>query len=259
MFHCRSERGRDYFLFEGIPYGKPPVGDLRFRRPEPADPWEGTLDATRHVMCPQVQPFLELATMGQEDCLVLNVYTPELPGTAAGDAKAERLKKKKKEERGKAVMVWIHGGGFWFGSGVDFRPNLAMDKEIVLVTVNYRLGALGFLSTGDDVMPANLGLWDQVLALRWVRDNVAQFGGDPDKVTIFGESAGGFSVFNQLMSPSSRGLYRAAIAQSGVSGTTWAATDRHPAYYARSVAGEVGCHADGAHQEILECLKKVWC
>ena len=99
------------------------MGDLRFRRPEAAPGWKGTLDATRWVQCTQVQPLLELTTEGQEDCLVLNVYTPRLPGETKGEEEG-RVK-------GLAVMVWIHGGGFWFGSGADFRPNFAMDHDIV--------------------------------------------------------------------------------------------------------------------------------
>ncbi|HEX8804812.1 MAG TPA: carboxylesterase/lipase family protein [Acidimicrobiales bacterium] len=193
--------------FRGIPYGRV-VG--RFRPAEPAEPWSGVREATRFgPMAPQNPSPLESMIGGQEaasaeDCLFLNVFTP-----AADDAH-------------RPVMVWIHGGGFTAGSGhVPWYDGTALARtgDVVVVTVNYRLGALGFLHLGhlDPALAGSgtNGLRDQVAALRWVRDNVAAFGGDPGNVTIFGESAGGMSVGTLLGTPEAAGLFHGAIAQSG--------------------------------------------
>ncbi|XP_068084827.1 esterase FE4-like [Anabrus simplex] len=190
-----------YYSFLGIPYAKPPVGNLRFKAPIPAEPWNGTLEALYEGnMCKQTDR-AGTAPLGDEDCLFLNVYTPELPGSGPL----------------RPVMVWIHGGGYLFGSGnKDGQgPQFLLNEGVVYVSINYRLGVFGFLSTEDEVAPGNAGLKDQVLALRWVQQNIAAFGGDPDQVTIFGESAGGTSVQYHLLSPMSKGLFRGAIAQSG--------------------------------------------
>lgn len=192
----------DYRLFQGIPYAAPPVGPLRWQPPQPTLPWSGMLDASKPgPQCIQETPHESRTSKPtSEDCLTLNVWTP-----AAGRA-SDKL----------PVMVWIHGGGFVNGSGDIYHARyLAARGRIVVVTINYRLGALGFLahpSLGGDV--GNYGLADQQAALRWVRDNIAAFGGDPAKVTIAGESAGGMSVCDHLVAPGSAGLFRAAIIQS---------------------------------------------
>ena len=198
-------------VFRGIPFAKPPVGERRFRRPEPPDPWAGIRDASAFgPSAPQMKmqiDFLPGMDVGaqSEDCLYLNVFAP-----AAAGAK-------------RPVLVWIHGGAFTIGSGsqslYDVRP-LVRRGEVVLVTVNYRLGALGFLHLaellGEEFAgAANAGLLDQVAALAWLQRNLAAFGGDPDNVTIFGESAGGMSVGSLLGMPAARGLFQRAIAQSG--------------------------------------------
>jgi para-nitrobenzyl esterase len=192
--------------FRGIPYARAE----RFRPAQPTEPWVGVRDATDFgPIAPQNPSPLEAmlgaqAQTGAEECLVANVYTP-----AAGDA-------------GRPVMVWIHGGAFVAGSGhVPWYngSHLARLYDVVVVTLNYRLGALGFLQLGHldrgFAGSGSNGITDQVQALRWVRDNIAGFGGDPGNVTIFGESAGGMSVATLLGTPAARGLFRGAIAQSG--------------------------------------------
>ncbi len=208
--------GRDeggLVVFRGIPYAAPPVGARRLRPPEPCPPWRGVRSASRFgASAPQgaavarfIQAMIGVASVGQnEDCLTLNVWTP------ASDA------------RRRPVLVWIHGGAFVMGSGsttlYDGR-HLAERGDVVVVTLNYRLGALGFLDLkavgGGSDAPSNLGLRDQIAALRWVRDNIEAFGGDPECVTVFGESAGGMSVGALRGTPDTRGLFQRAILQSG--------------------------------------------
>jgi len=194
-------------VFRGIPYAAPPIGDLRWREPQPAAAWKGVRKATEFgPRCVQGPIFDDMVFRDQpgEDCLCLNVWTPARP---------EKL----------PVMVWIHGGGFQAGSASEPRQDggrLAR-KGVVVVSLNYRLGVFGFLAhpalTKESAHGAsgNYGLMDQVAALRWVRDNVAGFGGDPGNVTIFGESAGSFAVSALMASPLARGLFQRAIGESG--------------------------------------------
>jgi para-nitrobenzyl esterase len=207
-------------VFSGIPYAAAPVGHLRWRPPQPAESWDGIRDAsTFGPIAPQpaAVPGItspsdpEASEPQSEDCLSLNVWTPALPDAPAAPPGG-----------GKPVLVWIHGGGFTSGSGSVFLyrgGNLARNGDAVVVTINYRLGALGFLGHRSfrqgDRLVGNWGLHDQVAALRWVRRNIAAFGGDPGNITIFGESAGGFSVSALLGAPDARGLFRRAIVQSG--------------------------------------------
>ena len=160
-------------------YGQSPTGALRFQKPEKFEAGEILFDVSGEskVMCSQWNNDYT-AMVGQEDCLLLNVYVP----TTGIDQGANV-----------PVMVWIHGGAFVSGSGTfgDFGPQYFMDLGVVMVTVNYRLGPFGFLSSATEELPGNLGLWDQSLALHWVRDNIHHFGGDSDQITLFGESAGG--------------------------------------------------------------------
>lgn len=196
-------------VFRGIPYAAAPVGPLRWQAPEPPTPWTGVRDATKPgARCIQdIRRDPDFGRAASEDCLNLNVWTPR--GATPSNKRP--------------VMVWIHGGGFLNGSADIYDAHwMTTQGDIVVVTINYRLGALGFLAldalTRDDTRDGdvgNYGLADQQAALHWVHDNIAKFGGDPDKVTIAGESAGAMSVCDHLIAPGSAGLYRSAILQSG--------------------------------------------
>jgi len=209
----RGTERRGVLAFRGIPYAAPPLGRLRFRAPEPPAPWAGVRDASASGSgAPQRGGTLLGGAVARlagpaatsEDCLTLDVVTPAADGAR------------------RPVLVWIHGGAFVMGAGsgiVYGGGRLAHRGDVVVVTLNYRLGALGYLALGD-VAPAagfdaNLGLRDQLAALEWVQANIAAFGGDPANVTVFGESAGGMSVGALLGVPRARGLFARAIAQSG--------------------------------------------
>ncbi|KAK3911255.1 Venom carboxylesterase-6 [Frankliniella fusca] len=235
-----TRHGRPIAAFEGVPYAQPPVGKLRYKAPVAAEPLSGVRVADKpSPVCIQIDLFKgSTSPEGSEDCLYANIYAPETV------SRAQPL----------PVMVWVHGGGFFSGSGCIYGPEFLLDKDVVLVTFNYRLGALGFLSTGDDVIPGNFGMKDQVQLLRWVRDNIAAFGGDPDQVTIFGESAGGASVHALTLSPLAKGLFHRAIPMSGTALSPWAF--RSKAWTARAsakLAAAVGCPAQPSDQ-LLECL-----
>lgn len=213
--------------WRGIPYAAPPTGPLRWRAPRPAEPWTGVLEANAHgSMAPQYADLLagvparqrgQIA--GSEDCLTLNIFAPAFePGAIPGAGQR------------RPVMVWIHGGGNSVGTSAtyDAARNYAIHDGMVVVTVNYRLGALGWfthpaLHEAADVTPeersGNFGTLDLIASLRWVRDNITAFGGDPGCVTIFGESAGGQNVLTLLVSPLAQGLFHRAIAQSPVAET----------------------------------------
>nr|AIY68358.1 esterase [Leptinotarsa decemlineata] len=206
-----SQRGISFYAFQQIPYAKPPVGELRFREPLPPDNWNGILDATYNdKSCIQFSNYYNanISNYENEDCLYINVYTPEFPSTNLS----------------LPVMYFIYGGGFLNGAA-NFEyagPHYLLESGVIVVTVNYRVGAFGFLATGDKIIPGNYGLKDQQMGLKWVQKNIKYFGGDPEKVTIFGQSAGGSSVAFQVMSKGSKGLFRAAIAQSGSNIVPWA-------------------------------------
>lgn len=205
-------------IFRGVPYAQPPVGELRFRRPQEHEPWEGVRDCTRFsAVCPQAdlrgmdlygKEFYDgEEVVMNEDCLYLNIWTP------AGST----------PESGLPVLFWIHGGAFLHGHGSEkeFDGEGFAKKGVILVTINYRVNAFGFFAHPDleaenaEGVSGNYGILDQIFALRWVRENIAAFGGDPEKITIFGQSAGCMSVQTIISSPLSAGMMRGAVLQSG--------------------------------------------
>ncbi|HEX4340743.1 MAG TPA: carboxylesterase family protein [Polyangiaceae bacterium] len=192
--------------YKGIPYAAPPVGPLRWKPPQKAAPLAAPLDATKFGSgCAQPKGFFGTDS-ASEDCLFLNVYAPAGPGPYP-------------------VMFWIHGGAFLAGESTEYDPTKLVAEGVIVVTINYRLGMLGFLAhpaidNGAGMASTNFGLLDQQLALHWVQDNIGSFGGDKNNVTIFGESAGGFSVHSQLVMPGAHGLFQKAIVESGAYGNT---------------------------------------
>ncbi|XP_018588456.1 bile salt-activated lipase-like [Scleropages formosus] len=232
---------RNMDIFRGIPFAAPPG---RFEKPKPHPGWNGILKATDfQKRCLQVD-FTQTHPMGSEDCLYLNIWVPQ------GRQVSTDL----------PVMVFIYGGGFLVGAGqgANFLDNYLYDGQeiadrgkVIVVTFNYRVGTMGFLSSGDASGPGNYGLWDQHAAIAWVHRNIKAFGGDPNNITIFGESAGAVSVNFQILSPHSKGLIRRAISQSGVALTPWA-YNKNPRTLAERVAIKVGCPTD---ETMMSCLK----
>jgi para-nitrobenzyl esterase len=222
----------DKRVFRSIRYAAAPVGELRFAPPRAPEPWQDTV-LSEPLACPQLAADGQL--IGSEDCLQLDVWTPrERPAAPL------------------PVMVWIHGGGFTAGSGHLADTRLPA-RGVILVTINYRLGALGFLAhpaLGAD--SGNAAILDQRFALQWVRDNIAAFDGDPEQVTIFGESAGGSAVCAQLWSPGSAGLFQRAIMQSGALCGRQSRTLAEGEAQGVRLAEAVGCAAEG---DVLGCLR----
>lgn len=239
----RGRSTEDHRIFQGIPFAKPPTGSLRFRSPRPVEPWSGVKDATkRKVGCSQWFPGGNGPTFyGREDCLYLNVHVPT--GEQVQDAGEL------------PVMVFFHGGGFGGGDGGAYDPRrVTRQGGVIVVTANYRLGPLGFLghpSLGDPAV-GNFGLADQQAALRWVQRNISAFGGDPGNVTLWGESAGAYSVCAQLASPAARGLFHRAIMQSGPCGNDLL-TRKEAAQRAEQAADALGCR----DANVAACLRQV--
>jgi para-nitrobenzyl esterase len=232
--------------FLGVRYAQPPVGDLRWRPPRPVSPGEQQLDATQFgSSCPQGKsPWGTPST--SEDCLFLNIYVP----TATGGSPLW--------ERKLPVMMWIYGGGFTGGDGAAYDPTgLVQEGNVIVVTINYRLGALGLFAhpalDAEHHLLANYALMDQQLALKWLKRNISGFGGDPDNITIFGESAGGISIYAHLVSPLASGLFQKAIIESGAPDYI---TLQQAEADGVTLAGKVGC-TQGTQEQIAACLRAV--
>ncbi|KAL3282162.1 hypothetical protein HHI36_005357 [Cryptolaemus montrouzieri] len=242
----KTKEGREFQAFQGIPFAEPPVGDLRFRSPVPKKPWSMVLDATKpHTVCPQIDTDVHKGVVdGEEDCLFLNVYKPMLHHESTDSL---------------PVMVYFHGGGFNFGAGNSdyYGPQTLLDRDIILVVTNYRLGILGFFSTGDEVAPGNYGLKDQSLALKWVNKNIKYFNGDPEKVTIFGNSAGATCSQLHIVSPLSKGLFQKVISQSGTSLNHWVTmAEDESANNVMKLAKNLGCSTNTS-SDIVNCLRVI--
>ncbi|KAK3105763.1 hypothetical protein FSP39_005039 [Pinctada imbricata] len=238
-----KESGAKIYQFRGIRFAKAPTGDLRFSKPVAVDPWTEEYDATEFGdACPQT--VMEMLNDGSErqseDCLNLNVYVPKTLD------KNEKL----------SVMVWIHGGGLLVGNGFSYDgTRMAIDGNVVVVTFNYRVGNLGFMSLFHSACRGNFGLWDQILALKWVQNNIASFRGDPNSVTIFGESAGGWSVSYQTLIPSNKGLFKRAIAQSGVASRYSVQRRKHAEETVHGLSEKTKCPM-GDSTKFIDCLRK---
>ncbi|XP_025406470.1 esterase FE4-like isoform X2 [Sipha flava] len=231
---------KPYVSFLGIPYAKPPIDDLRFKPPVKHPGWSGVLNAfSEGEKCLQFD-ILTNRIVGSENCLYLNIFVPQ-------DELNEKL----------AVMLFIHGGAFNFGSASlnQYCPDYLLDENVIVVTINYRLNVLGFLNLDVDECPGNMGLKDQLFAIKWVKNNISAFGGDTDNITIFGESAGSASVHCHLLSPQSLGLFQKAIMQSGCIFNSWSFNENHRET-AFKFAKNVGCLKDDP-KEILQYLLKM--
>ncbi|KAK2518467.1 neuroligin-4, X-linked isoform X2 [Patagioenas fasciata] len=245
----------------GVPYASPPTGERRFQPPEPPSSWTGVRNATQFAaVCPQyldersllndMLPVWFTANLDtvvtyvqdqNEDCLYLNIYVP-----TEDDIHDQNSKK--------PVMVYIHGGSYMEGTGNMIDGSiLASYGNVIVITLNYRLGVLGFLSTGDQAAKGNYGLLDQIQALRWIEENIGSFGGDPKRVTIFGSGAGASCVSLLTLSHYSEGLFQKAIIQSGTALSSWA-VNYQPAKYTRILADKVGCDMLDT-TDLVECLR----
>ncbi|NXY55451.1 CEL lipase, partial [Callaeas wilsoni] len=231
-------------IFRGIPFAAPPK---TLEDPQPHPGWDGTLKTKEFKnRCMQMK-LTQTDVRGSEDCLYLNIWIPQ---------------GRKQISTNLPVMVYIYGGAFLGGSsqGANFLDNYLYDGEeiavrgnVIVVTINYRVGPLGFLSTGDENLPGNYGLKDQHMAIAWVKRNIKAFGGDPDNITIFGESAGAVSVSLQTLSPKNKGLFKRAISQSGVGLCSWA-IQRDPLLWAKKLGEKVGCSTENT-AILASCLR----
>ena len=230
--------------FLGVPFAAPPTGDLKFKPPEPPQQWKPNVrQAKKHGnICWQddtFESYIRFFTQVikySEDCLYLDVYTPNVNLSLP-------------------VMVYIHGGGYEGGTALIFPSDILALHGVVVVVIQYRLGPFGFLATGNSAAPGNYGMLDQVAALKWVKGNIENFGGDPSKVTIFGESAGGTSVSLHLMSPLSKDLFYQVIAESGVDLSPFATQPTSRAIrFAKELAQKLDCTTSD-HKSMVDCIR----
>lgn len=233
----KGERRMNYYAFEGIRYANPPLGGLRFQSPQAyteahTDVWNATISGSNCIQYYQKQ------VVGEEDCLFLNIYTPNPNAISL-----------------MAVIVYIHGGGFIFGSGDQYGPGHLLQRNLVYVNLNYRLGPMGFLSAGNRFLSGNMGLKDQVMALKYIKQNIISFGGNFENITIVGWSAGGASVQLHYLSPLSKGLFARGISHSGSAFNPWV-WQSNPEYKFQLVSTLTGC-TNGLKRERILCLRNI--
>jgi len=251
----KTQSGAKFSSFTKIPYARPPVGNLRFALPEPAPPWQGVLDASKPCPKPVQNNYVTGLLEGQEDCLYINVYRPE---SSHGHDDDER-----DDKEPLPVMFWVYGGGFVMGDATEenYLPGPLLDTgDVIIVTGNYRVGPLGFMCLEDDVLPGNLALWDQLLMLRWVQENISNFGGNPGNVTVFGNSAGSFCIYCLYVSPHCEGLFHRVIAQSGPlisNSSPMQVMGKRPKLYARTYALSLGCDTSDSSQAVVDKLRNL--
>ncbi|KAK0162670.1 hypothetical protein PV327_006428 [Microctonus hyperodae] len=270
----RTVLDHDVHVFLGIPFAKPPIGPLRFRKPLAIEPWHGILNATtlpnscfqeRYEYFPgfEGEEMWNPNTNVSEDCLYLNIWVPQ----------KLRLRHKESpgmsENKGMPMLVWIYGGGYMTGTAtldVYDADLMAATSNVIIASMQYRVGAFGFLYLNkhfdnSEEAPGNMGLWDQALALKWLKNNAPAFGGDPDAITIFGESAGGGSVSLHLISPVTRGLVRRGILQSGTLNAPWSfMTGEKANEVARVLVDDCGCNSTMLIENparVMACMRSV--
>lgn len=234
-----SRLGRTFHAFMAIPYAEPPTGNLRFQAPVPVTSWTGVLNATSYgPMCYQI-PRTETTIEMSEDCLQINVFSPDLSGSLP-------------------VIVYVFGGGFVYGSGIEQgRPENLMDRNVVVANFNYRLGALGFLALETAEVPGNAAMKDQILALQWIQRNIASFGGNPSSVTIVGLSAGGVSVTGHMISRMAEGLFHRVISISGAIASRRSTSTDTGLDAARRLAVSLNCAETTDIDVMVNCLREV--
>lgn len=252
-----TRKGYETDCFLGVPYAQPPVGDLRFKKPQRMEPWEGVKKCrrfgNRSIQDDKFWDKFTISTPQSEDCLYLNIFAP-----AIDPAKSY------------PVMFYIHGGGFLMDSAVRYKPEnmsrLIVSHDVIIVTIQYRLGFLGYFCTGDGVAKGNYGLWDQLEALRWTKENIHHFGGDPNRITVAGQSAGAVSVDLLSLSPLSRDMFHRKIVMGGNTFCHWSTTTKEKcADYCRRKALKLGWRPrpEGYHsheeesEDMLEFMRKV--
>nr|AAM69372.1 acetylcholinesterase precursor [Musca domestica] len=287
-------QGRDVHVFTGIPYAKPPVDDLRFRKPVPAEPWHGVLDATRlPATCVQEryeyfpgfsgEEMWNPNTNVSEDCLFMNIWAPAKArlrhgrGTNGGEHSSKtdqdhliHSATPQNTTNGLPILIWIYGGGFMTGSAtLDIYNAEIMSAvgNVIVASFQYRLGAFGFLHLSpvmpgfEEEAPGNVGLWDQALALRWLKENARAFGGNPEWMTLFGESAGSSSVNAQLMSPVTRGLVKRGMMQSATMNAPWShMTSEKAVEIGKALVNDCNCNASllpENPQAVMACMRQV--
>jgi len=260
----KSAMGIGVDVFLGVPFAKPPVGDLRFKKPVPVDPWPGIYDAQNLPnSCQQEMYNVFPGFRGEEmwnpntniseDCLYLNIWAPTKFKPPQGSSREGG------GGGGATVLIWIYGGGYMSGTStleVYDALMLAANNDVIVASINYRLGAFGFLYMDNEEAPGNQGLYDQTLAIQWIKDNIAAFGGDASSLTLFGESAGAGAVSVHLLSPVSRHLAQRAILQSGTVNAPWGfMTAQMSRNIANDLVVNVGC-GSGTSAQVMQCMRK---